>query len=191
MNTPTPHLTLTFKEHVISTITAVDTKTVFVLLSIPTDQDGGVGAADWNVEFDNLGDFGDRDRRYLLTVPADTTPEALTEAMEAILGGDDAPHQTLPDGWVLDPIDDPREGYVHVSLEIENHYELYGTETTYRTRLEIPAPPEGDTSDDTWQQEYIYPETGVGHEDGDSSYFVKVTASSDPALVGQEFEFGL
>lgn len=179
------------KEHAISTATLTQTRTVFVLLSIPTDEDGGIGAADWRADFADLGDYGDRDRRYLLTVPADTTPEALTDAMEDLLAQDDAPHQALQDGWVLDPIDDPREGYVHVSLEIDNHYELYANEKTFRTNLEIPAPPEGDTSDDTWQQEYIYVETGVGHEDGDSSYFVKITASSDPALVGQEFEFGL
>ena len=36
-----------------------------------------------------------------------------------------------------------------------------------------------------------FPLTGTGIEEGESGYFVTITASSDPALVGAHYEFGL
>lgn len=81
---------------------------------------------------------------------------------------------------------------ITIKLEIENRYELYETQMTY-PEATIPAPP---TLDETaweyreWADEHIFDLTGVGHEDGDSWYDVKVLDSSEPALIGRTFEFG-
>lgn len=83
---------------------------------------------------------------------------------------------------------------ITISLDIENHYELYGQIDTSVTDEVIPAPPTTDRDSDEWHdwaQDHILPFTGTGREDGNSAYFVTVTACSDPALVGEEFEFGV
>lgn len=80
---------------------------------------------------------------------------------------------------------------VTIVCEIENGYELYDDVTTHR-RATIPAPPwptEGDEFDD-WASEHIFSLTGVGHDDGDSWYDVTITESTDPTLVGMQFEWG-
>jgi hypothetical protein len=86
---------------------------------------------------------------------------------------------------------------ITISLDIENSYELYPTVHTTVTGQELPAPPEptGDEDADrkamdTWAYETIYQFTGTGRTHGDSWYIVTVTACSDPALVGREFDFG-
>lgn len=85
---------------------------------------------------------------------------------------------------------------VDVELTIENHYELYDTEITV-VNATIPPPPAGaepgDEAYDEWEYDEIFCHTGTGREEGDSSYFVKVTKSSRPDLipVGTEYEFGL
>lgn len=85
-------------------------------------------------------------------------------------------------------------GTVKISLEIENHYELHGQIDTTVTDKVIPAPPTTDRDADEWDNwayDHIFQFTGTGREDGNSSYFVTVTACSDPALIGEEFEFGV
>ncbi len=88
----------------------------------------------------------------------------------------------------------PLEGpTITISLEIENTYEDDDhDETTYVTDKVVPAPPalEDEEALQEWADEHIYCETGTGHTEGDSWYDVKVTASSDPALVGREFQWG-
>lgn len=80
-----------------SEITAVQAKQVYVLVNT----EGGVGAADWRLELDDLPDYGPGDRRYVLTVPNDVTPDELTEAMDAYLG-----EYALPEPWTSVLIDD-------------------------------------------------------------------------------------
>lgn len=87
-------------------------------------------------------------------------------------------------------------GTITISLEIENHYELHGQIDTSVTDKVIPAPPTRRTNRDSdewdnWAQDHILPFTGTGREKGNASYFVTVTACSDPALIGEEFEFGV
>jgi len=87
----------------------------------------------------------------------------------------------------------PDTATITISLKIENIYELYDDETTYVEDKVIDAPPTleaGTEAYEDWAYDTIYSFTGVGHEDGNSSYFVEVTACSEPALVGREFEFG-
>lgn len=81
---------------------------------------------------------------------------------------------------------------VTMTLNIEDHYELYDTVIVNKD-VTAPTPPtDRDSADfEEWVQDNIYVHTGVGHEDGDSSYFVEITDSSDPDLIGEEFEFGL
>ncbi len=78
----------------------VPAKQVYVLVNT----EGGVGAADWRLELDDLPDYGPGDRRYVLTVPNDVTPDELTEAMDAYLG-----EYALPTPWSSVLIDDKPE----------------------------------------------------------------------------------
>lgn len=80
---------------------------------------------------------------------------------------------------------------VTLTLRIENNYELYDDVTTEVT-VTVPAPPLPRFSDAwcDWVDHYIGQETGTGKVDGDSWYDVEVIASSDPALVGETFDFG-
>lgn len=82
---------------------------------------------------------------------------------------------------------------ITVSLSIDNAYELYGTIKTTVTDEVIPAPPTTDRESDDWREwayDSIFPFTGTGRESGDAAYFATITACSDPALVGEEFEWG-
>lgn len=81
---------------------------------------------------------------------------------------------------------------VKLTLEIENHYEEIEPVTNTVTVV-VPKPPQDKDSDefDEWREDHIFPHTGTGHETGNSSYFVKVIASEDAALVpvGTEWEW--
>lgn len=78
-------------------------------------------------------------------------------------------------------------GRVTVSLRIENTYADGETVTT--TVDTTVSPPTWDELDE-WAWEEIFPHTGTGKTDGDSWYDVKITASSEPRLVGRKFEYG-
>lgn len=84
---------------------------------------------------------------------------------------------------------------ITLTLDIDNVYD----DGTIRT-TEVVTAPAPDTEidelgglvvEDDWLQEFIHPATGTGREHGESGYFVKVIAASDPAFVGLEWEFGL
>lgn len=91
-------------------------------------------------------------------------------------------------GWLLVS---RRRKTIAVSLTIDNCYELYDDETTYIC-ARIPAPPRHSDADalHDWASEYLLELTGVGHPDGNSFYSVEITHSTDPALIGEVFEFG-
>lgn len=84
--------------------------------------------------------------------------------------------------------------YIALGLAIENHYED-GDEVDTTANILIPAPPEDTDSDayQDWEYDYIFPATGTGKTEGDSSYFVEVVTSDCPDViaVGREYEFGL
>lgn len=86
---------------------------------------------------------------------------------------------------------------IDVTLKIDNAYEDGDViETTVRT--EVPEPPteanfEGDSLDEAyqdWAYDNIFCHTGTGRTEGDSAYFVKCIESSDPTMVGAEWEWG-
>lgn len=81
---------------------------------------------------------------------------------------------------------------VTVTLHIENHYEFYATVVTTPT-ITIPCPPDqaDEQAYDDWAYAHIFSATGTGRCDGDSWYFVTITASTAPGLIGRTFEFGL
>lgn len=84
--------------------------------------------------------------------------------------------------------------YIRLHLKIENYYD--GDKVRTQADVLVPAPPqEPDTDDEMtdWEQEYIFEATGTGRTEGNSAYFVEVTASDCPDLipVGTEYEFGL
>lgn len=85
------------------------------------------------------------------------------------------------------PADVP-QGYVALSLEIMNTYELHEDVTTWVVAV-VPKPDPDDTG---WDWDHIQPLTGAGHTDGDAWYDVTVLDSSDPdlILIGTEYEFG-
>lgn len=85
-----------------------------------------------------------------------------------------------------------RPATVTVSLSIGNHYELHPSVTTTVTDVTVPAPPPAEpaTRRQEWATEHLLPFTGTGHTDGDSSYDLTITASSDTTLVGATFTFG-
>lgn len=70
---------------------------------------------------------------------------------------------------------------ITVELEIDNHYERGGAVTTHAT-VHVPPPADGDLHGE-WRETYIWPETGTGQIDGNASYFVEVTASSDTTVI--------
>lgn len=85
---------------------------------------------------------------------------------------------------------------VHLTLEIENTYELYEDETTHK-EVDVPVPPAEDSSAyEDWEYDNIHAATGSdqpgGKPNGDSWYDVEVKASSRPDLipVGTTYEFG-
>lgn len=79
-----------------------------------------------------------------------------------------------------------------MSLCIVNRYQFHDDVITTVTDVSMPAPPNEDDVEAyaEWAYDNVYPLTGVGHLDGDSFYDVTVTACSDPALVGRQFEWG-
>ncbi len=81
---------------------------------------------------------------------------------------------------------------VRLSMKITNRYELYPTETTvvFGAFVQKPQRPFTPKSLNEWALEWLFDFTGVGHEDGDSSYTVKITYSDIPELAGTEYEFG-
>lgn len=82
---------------------------------------------------------------------------------------------------------------VIVTLSVENAYELYEDVDVTVTDVVIEAPPDDEDSREyeEWSQEVIIERyTGVGHEKGKAWYDVKITASSDPALVDRTFDWG-
>ncbi len=76
-----------------------------------------------------------------------------------------------------------------VSLEIDNRYERYPSQTTYANDVEVARPVPGEDLDD-WAYRNLFDFTGVGHEDGLSWYFVTIKASTVHELVGNEYEMG-
>ncbi len=97
----------------------------------------------------------------------------------------------VPSGRCPFEYEHPDGSTVTVTLVIENTYELYDDVTTTYSDVVVPAPPSVDSDEyDDWAYDHIRCFTGVGHEDGDSWYDVKITASSDPALVGRTFDWG-
>jgi hypothetical protein len=79
-----------------------------------------------------------------------------------------------------------------ISVEIENCYELFDDVTT-RATADVPDFPHGGSDDEIedWWYDNIFCLSGVGHEEGNSSYFVVVKACDDPALVGATYDWGL
>lgn len=73
-------------------------RTIFVNVNL----DGGVGAADWRDNQDDLPTYAGVNDRYVVTVPdgQEDDTEAITDAMDAFLGDYD-----LPDGWEQGPLD--------------------------------------------------------------------------------------
>ncbi len=51
----------------------------------------------------------------------------------------------------------------------------------------VPAP-DGQDLDD-WADEHLFPLTGTGRETGAAGYFVKVIESTDPDLIGKDWEW--
>lgn len=85
-----------------------------------------------------------------------------------------------------------RPATITVSLTIGNHYELHPSVTTNVTDVTVPAPPPAEPAArrQQWATEHLLPFTGTGHTDGDSSYDIVITGSSNPDLVGATFTFG-
>lgn len=83
-------------------------------------------------------------------------------------------------------------GEVTLTLRIENHYRDGGIVVTTPT-VTVPVPPDPSDVDawGEWEYDHIFQATGTGREGGDASYFVEVTESSLPELLGREFEFGV
>ena len=84
------------------------------------------------------------------------------------------------------------EGTVTLTLRIDNYYEG-GDKVITTPTVTVPAPPPESDEDEyeDWADEHIMAATGTGRTEGDSSYFVKITESTDPTLVGREFEWGV
>lgn len=108
----------------------------------------------------------------------------------------DHPQDSLNKGWACDGAVPPA-GMAIVHLAIQNHYELYGRiDTEVTATIPLPPPvtepddPWATTPRDEWEQTHIYDHTGTGRTEGDSWYFVEITASSSPELIGMKFEFG-
>ncbi|MEU7874264.1 hypothetical protein [Dactylosporangium sp. NPDC049140] len=100
------------------------------------------------------------------------------------------PHDFANRGWAVDGLVAPQQ--ITVTLHIDNVYELYDTiETTVTMTIPVPPADAGSDAYDDWAYEHIFAETGTGHADGDAGYFVRITASTNPDLVGRTFEFGI
>lgn len=79
---------------------------------------------------------------------------------------------------------------VTINMQIDNIYENGDrVQTTIQTYVPPPPPKSDEDAYNDWTQDYIYPHTGTGKEEGDSAYFVKIIGSTDPDLVGREIEW--
>lgn len=91
-------------------------------------------------------------------------------------------------------VHDEKKDAISLELEIENNTYKDGNTVTTHARTTVPAPWGKEDSDErsAWEQEYIFPLTGTGRDEGDSWYDVEVTGSDRPDLipVGTTYEFG-
>jgi hypothetical protein len=82
---------------------------------------------------------------------------------------------------------------MQLSIKIENVYED-GEEITEHKTLDVPVPPTfviDDEAHQDWAYDHIFTETGTGKTEGDAAYFVEVTASDEPAMMGNKYEWGI
>lgn len=83
---------------------------------------------------------------------------------------------------------------ITISLTVKNSYEGGRTVVKEFVNQEIPAPPGVDQDYDEYtawvDEEIINRFTGTGLEEGDAWYDVRVTACSEPRLVGLFLTFG-
>lgn len=73
-----------------------------------------------------------------------------------------------------------------VSLEVENDYADGFSRTVRYAGRRVRAPEPGQDLVE-WHDEALFRFTGVGHP-GDACYTVRITACSEPMLVGKVFE---
>lgn len=79
---------------------------------------------------------------------------------------------------------------VTVDLTIENIYPNEVIQTLVHNEP-VPVPTSLDRDElDEWAMEHLFPFTGTGREDGDSSYTIRITGSSEQQLVDHVFEMG-
>lgn len=94
------------------------------------------------------------------------------------------------DPFCLSRVEDD-DTMITLTLRIEN---IYPGETVVTTRTVQAAMPHCATDEDwsDWANDYLFPVTGTGREDGDSSYDVTITKSEGGArdLEGRTFMFG-
>lgn len=82
-------------------------------------------------------------------------------------------------------------GCLAVTMDIENTYELYGTEWTRVSVLVPPEPADQDSAEyDDWLHRFILDHTGTGRTRGDAWYDITWDECSDPAQVGRTFDWG-
>ena len=91
---------------------------------------------------------------------------------------------------------------MQIGIRIDNVYED-GETVVVNKVVEVPAPESvwGSEEHDEWAEEHLLPHTGTGRFAGneagetrtpDAAYFVEVTqCDEDPAMVGNEYEWGL
>lgn len=87
---------------------------------------------------------------------------------------------------------------ITITIHIDNFYVDDGDHVLVDKTITVPPAPldraqdSGESEYDLWAEDYLYPHTGTGREEGDAGYFVEITASPDDAtLVGQKFEWGI
>lgn len=79
---------------------------------------------------------------------------------------------------------------VTVDLKIDNIYPDEVIQTLVHNKP-VPAPTTlGEDELHEWAMEHLFPFTGTGREDGDSSYEITITHSSEQKLVERVFEIG-
>lgn len=80
---------------------------------------------------------------------------------------------------------------IQITARIENLYED-GTEIVRIETTHVPAPPTGAEELAEWADDHLRdPLTGTGRPQGEAAYFLAITASEDPSLIGKTFEWGL
>jgi hypothetical protein len=109
---------------------------------------------------------------------ADATRDDWTKALDQVFGTPDTPNSS------------DQENTITVSLKVENIYpDDIVVNTVLDATVEAPETLESPGLDE-WAFDELFPFTGTGRTDGASAYDITVTASSEPALVGRNFEFG-